>query len=51
MINEPVTNDVYHQLDQRHEQVLAELDSLNERVEQALGSLGKTSESVEPAGN
>ena len=48
-MNEPVTNDVYQQLDQRHEQVLAELDSLNERLEQALGSFGKPSKSVEPA--
>ncbi|MCH7751018.1 MAG: hypothetical protein IH898_02530 [Planctomycetes bacterium] len=38
-MNEPVTNDVYQQLDQRHEQVLAELDSLNERLEQALGGV------------
>ena len=46
---EPVTNDVLHQLDQQHEQLLWELDSLNERLEQALNSFGKQSESVEPA--
>ena len=38
-MNEPITNDVYQQLDQRHEQVLAELDSLNEQLEQALGGV------------
>ncbi len=38
-MNEPDSNDVYQQLDQRHEQVLAELDSLNERLEQALGGV------------
>ncbi len=47
-MNEPVTNDVYQQLDQRHDQVLTELDSLNERLEQALGSICKPSKSVEP---
>ncbi len=48
-MNEPATNDVYQQLDQRHEQVLVELDALNERLEQALGSLGKPTKSDEPA--
>ena len=48
-MNEPITNDVYQQLDQLHEQVLAELDSLNKQLEQALGSLGKPTKSVEPA--
>ncbi len=48
-MNEPVTHDVFQQLDQRHEQVLAELDSLNEQLEQTLGSMGKPSKSVEPA--
>ena len=48
-MNEPIASDVLQQLDQRHEQVLAELDSLNQRLEQTLGSLGKPSESAEPA--
>lgn len=46
-MNDPVTDDVYQQLDQRHDQVLAELDSLNDRLEQTLGTFGKLSESVE----
>lgn len=48
-MNEPIVSDVLQQLDQRHEQMLVELDSLNQRLEQTLSALGKSAESVEPA--
>ncbi len=47
-MNEPIASDVLQQLDQRHELLLDELDSLNQRLEQTLSSLGKPAESVEP---
>ena len=46
--NHLVSNDALHQLDQRHEHLLAELDSLNERLEEALSAVGKKTDPDEP---
>lgn len=53
-MNEIVTSDVLHRLDQRHEELLAELDLLNERLEAALKPFAKpaaTDSTAETAGN
>jgi hypothetical protein len=48
-MNELIVSDVLHELDQRHEHLLTELDDLNQRVEQTLNSLNKPSETAELA--
>jgi hypothetical protein len=40
-MNEILPSDVLQRLDERHEQLLAELDVLNERLESALGACAK----------
>lgn len=41
-MNELERNEVLHQLDRRHEELLDDLDHLNERIEQALAACGAT---------
>jgi hypothetical protein len=45
-MNDLLVSDVLHELDQRHDHMLAELDQLNLRIEQTLNSLSKPSDSV-----
>lgn len=48
-MNEILPGDVLQQLDQRHEELLAELDLLNQRLESALSTFTQPTHSDEAA--
>ncbi len=48
-MNEILPSEVLQRLDERHEQLLAELDVLNERLESALGACAKPADPKQPS--